>query len=178
MILISQVMMKNIYTLEFQNTIQFLLLTKHYMKKLFLKEKKKTEYIKTQGPLPESNSTIVVQTNSHPVKHAAQFIPFYDPSFFKYKNNFQGIVLPDNYSLVPKTIQQQQCQDLVLRTVYSWLSRNEKPESLTPLISGTPYLHTYYKRFLQFFSTILQNFFVYIQQLHFLLKHTLFHSQI
>ena len=50
-----------------------------------------------------------------------------------------------------KTLQQQQFQDPVLRTVYSWILNNEKPESLTPLITGTPFLQAYYKRFSQLF---------------------------
>ena len=72
-------------------------------------------------------------------------------SFFKYKNYFQGFFLPDDYSLDIKTLQQQQSQDPVLRTVYSWLLNNEKPEFVTPLITGTPFLHVYYKRFSQLF---------------------------
>ena len=75
-------------------------------------------------------------------------IPFYDTSFFKYKNYFQGFFLPDDYSLDITTLQQQS-QDPVLRTVYSWIVKNEKPETLTPLITGTPFLHAYYKRFSQ-----------------------------
>ena len=76
-------------------------------------------------------------------------MPFYDTSFFTYKNCFQGFFLPDEYSLYLKTLQQS--QDPVLKTVYSWLFRNEKPEFLTPLITGTPFLHAYYKRFSQLF---------------------------
>ena len=80
-----------------------------------------------------------------------QVIPFYDTSFFKNKNHFQGFFLPDDYSLDIKTVQQQQSQDPVLRTVYLWIINNEKPESLTPLITGTPFLHAYYERFSQLF---------------------------
>ena len=76
---------------------------------------------------------------------------FYDTSFFKYKNYFQGFFLPDDYSLDIKTLQQQQSQDPVLRTVYSWLLNNEKLEFVTPLITGTPFLLVYYKRFSQLF---------------------------
>ena len=75
----------------------------------------------------------------------------YNTSFFKYKNCFQGFFLPDDFSLNLKTLQQQQSQDPVLRTVYSWLTHNEKPEFPTPLITGTPFLHAYYKRFSQHF---------------------------
>ena len=97
----------------------------------------------------ETTSAIIVQTNSPSLTHYSQVIPFYDTSFFKHKNYFQGFFLPDDYSLDIKTLQQQQSQDPVLRTVYFWIINNEKPESLTPLISGIPFLHAYYKRFSQ-----------------------------
>ena len=67
--------------------------------------------------------------------------------FVKYKNYFQGFFLPDDYSLDIKTLQQQQSQDPILKSVYSWINNNEKPDSLTPLIIGTPFLHAYYNRF-------------------------------
>ena len=73
-------------------------------------------------------------------------------SFFTYKNYFQGFFLPDDYSLDPKTLQQKQSQDPDLRTVYSWLTRKEKPKFLTPLITGTPFLHAFYKRISHFFK--------------------------
>ena len=85
-------------------------------------------------------SAINVQPNLPSLTHCQQIIPFYDTSFFKYKNYFQGFFLPDDYSLDIKTLQQQQSQDPVLRTVYSWLLNNEKPEFVTPLITGTPFL--------------------------------------
>ena len=94
---------------------------------------------------------INVQTNLPFLTHCPQIIPFYDTSFFKYKNYFQGFFLPDDYSLDITTLQQQQSQDPVLRTIYSWSVKNEKPETLTPLITGTPFLHAYYKRFSQLF---------------------------
>ena len=99
----------------------------------------------------ESTSAINVQTNSPSLTHSSQVIPFYDTPFFIYKIFFQGFFLPDDYSLDIKTLQQQLSQDPVLRTVYSWIINNEKPESLTPLITGTLFLHTYYKRFSQLF---------------------------
>ena len=99
----------------------------------------------------KSVSAINVQTNLPSLTHCPQIIPFYDTSFFKYKNNFRGFFLPDDYSLDITTLQQQQSQDRVLRTVYSWIVKNEKPETLTPLITGTPFLHAYYKRFSQLF---------------------------
>ena len=99
----------------------------------------------------KSVSAINVQTDLPSLTHCPQIIPFYDTSFFKYKNYFQGFFLPDDYSLVIKTLQQQQSQDPLFRTIYSWIVQNEKPETLTPLITGTPFLHAYYKRFSQLF---------------------------
>ena len=96
-------------------------------------------------------SAIIVQTNSPSLTHCPQIIPFYDTSFFKYKYYFQGFFLSDDYSLNITTLQQQQSQDPVLRTVYSWIIHNNKLESVTPLITGTPFLHAKYKRFSQLF---------------------------
>ena len=111
----------------------------------------------------ESASAINVQTNSSSITHCSQNVPFYDTSFFKYKNYFQGFFLPDDYSLEIKTLQQQQSPDPVLRTVYSWIIHNDKPDSLTSIITGTPFLHAYYKRFSQLFiddSTNLNSLYI------------------
>ena len=102
----------------------------------------------TPNTTQKSVSAINVQPNLPSLTHSPQIILFYDTSFFKYKNYFQGFFLPDDYSLDKTTLQQQQSQDPVLRTVYSWIIKNEKPETLTPLITGTPFLHAYYKRFI------------------------------
>ena len=106
---------------------------------------------------PEITSAIDVQTNPTSMTHSSQLVPFYDPSFFKYKLYFQGFFLPDDYSLDLKTLQVQQSQDPVLRAVHSWISRNEKPEFLTPLTTGNLFLHAYYKRFKQLFIDTTTN---------------------
>ena len=105
----------------------------------------------TPNTAQKSVSAINVQPNLPSLTHCPQIIPFYDTSFFMYKNYFQGFFLPDDYSLDLTTLQQQQSQDPVLRTVYFWIIKNEKPETLTPLITGTLFLHAYYKRFAQLF---------------------------
>ena len=104
----------------------------------------------TPNTTQNSVSAINVQPNLPSLTHSPQTIPFYDTSFFKYKNYFPGFFLPDDYSLDITTLQQQQSQDPVLRTVYSRIINNEKPETLTPLITGTPlyllitnYLHSF-----------------------------------
>ena len=105
----------------------------------------------TPNTSQKSVSVINVQTNLPSLTHCPQIIPFYDTSFFKYKNYFQGFFLPDDYSLDMTTLQQQQSQDPVLRTVFSSIVKNEKLETLTPLITGTPFLHAYYERFSQLY---------------------------
>ena len=107
---------------------------------------------KSTSNTPQENvSAINLQTDSPSLTHCPQIIPFYDTSIFKYKNYFHGFFLPDDYALDITTLQQQQSQDPVLRTVYSWIIHNNKTESLTPLITGIPFLHAYYKRFSQLF---------------------------
>ena len=51
----------------------------------------------------ETTSATNVQTNSPSLTHCSQGMPFYDTSFFKYKNYFQGFFLPDDSSLDIKT---------------------------------------------------------------------------
>ena len=48
-----------------------------------------------------SLSISVIDTTEHIQlsTHTSQVIPFYDPSFFKYKNYFQSFFLPDDFSL-------------------------------------------------------------------------------
>ena len=41
---------------------------------------------------PENSVAMNVQTNSPSVTHFSQIIPFYDTSFFKYKNYFEGLM--------------------------------------------------------------------------------------
>ena len=96
-----------------------------------------------------STSVINVQRNSPSLTHSSQVILFMIHPFSNTKITFKA----DDYSLDIQTLQQQQqqSQDPVLRTVSSWSINNEKPESITPLFTGTPFLHVYYKRFSQLF---------------------------
>ena len=105
----------------------------------------------------QTNSTSNATTNPTFMTHSSQLVPFYDPSFFKYKMYFQGFFLPDDYSLDLKTLQTQQSQDPVIQTVHSWITHNDKPEFLTPLITGNLFLHAYYKIFKQLFIDTTTN---------------------
>ena len=64
-----------------------------------------------------------------------------------------------NVKKLLRTIQRQQFFYQPLKTVYSWLTQNEKPEFLTPSITGTPFLYTYYKISSQLFSDDSTNLF-------------------
>ena len=85
MILIIQVMMKIIYTLEFQKMILPFQLTKLYNILLLKTSSSTTPQEST------SASAVNVQTNSPALTHYPQVIPFYDTSFFKYKKLLQRL---------------------------------------------------------------------------------------
>ena len=153
-----QVMMMNTFTLEFQkNTPSFSPNDTLHEREESFSTITKPKFNTTPSSISESSSAIDVQSNSTLMTHSPQIVPFYDLSFFKYKTLFQGFFLPADYSLELKTLQVQQSQDPVLWTVYSWISRNKKPEFLTPLITGNLFLHEYYKRFAQLFIDTTTN---------------------
>ena len=153
-----QVMMMNTFTLEFQkNTPSFSPNDTLHEREESFSTITKPKFNTTPSSISESSSAIDVQSNSTLMTHSPQIVPFYDLSFFKYKTLFQGFFLPADYSLDLKTLQVQQSQDPVLWTVYSWISRNKKPEFLTPLITGNLFLHEYYKRFAQLFIDTTTN---------------------
>ena len=62
----------------------------------------------TRKTSQKSVSAINLQPNLLSLTYCPKIIPFYDTSFFKYKNYFQGFFLPDDYSLDITTLQQQQ----------------------------------------------------------------------
>ena len=166
MMLILQVMMKNKFIREFQNPIQMFLLITNYTKKL-------SPLYMNQSPLQNQNPP---QQKIHKYNHNLLHTVHKSSPFMVHPSSntifFQVFFLPNDYSLDLETLQQQQSQDPVLRTIYSWLTPNKKPECLTPLITGTPFLHAYYKRFSQFLKTILQTLLASTPNISFLLKHS------
>ena len=80
------------------------------------------------------------------------------------KTIFKVSFLPDDFALDLFTLQHQQTQDPVLKTVYHWIRHNAKPEYPTPLIHGSPLLHAYYKIFPQLLLTMALISLVYIQK--------------
>ena len=147
-----QVMTKNIYTPEFQNLILLSPLTKRYMTNKKLSLQSKNQHPKKYQNHYQNQLLLSMYKPIQILYHLLHklYLSMILPSS-KYKTYFQGFFLSNDYSLDLKTLQTQQSQDLFLRTVHSWISRNEKPEFLTPLITGNLFLHGYYKRFSQLF---------------------------
>ena len=70
------------------------------------------------------------------------------PILNKYKNYFQGFFYT---KYVLKFINNNPKTLFLELSVYSWFLQKEKPECLTPLITGAPFLHAYSKIFSQLF---------------------------
>ena len=70
-----------------------------------------------------------ILAKQYPTKsdYCNQQVPFFDPSFFKYKRYFQYFFLPEDTQITMETIKSQQKQDPVLQKVYHWLKTNERP---------------------------------------------------
>ena len=80
-----------------------------------------------------------------------QQVPFFDPSFFKYKKHFHYFFLPENTQITIETIISQQKQDPVLQKVFHWLTTKDKPLRIDPIIASNSFLLVYYKLFNQLY---------------------------
>ena len=91
--------------------------------------------------------TLAIQ---YPTKsdYCNQQVPFFDPSFFKYKRYFHYFFLPEDTQTTIETIKSQQKQDPVLQKVYHWLKKNERPLQVDPTIASNSFLTVYYKLFM------------------------------
>ena len=67
--------------------------------------------------------TLAIQ---YPTKsdYCKQQVPFFDPSFFKFKKYFNYFFLPEDTQITIETIKAQQKQDTVLQKVYQWILNN------------------------------------------------------
>ena len=94
--------------------------------------------------------TLAIQ---YPTKldYCNQQVPFFDPSFFKYKRYFHYFFLPEDTQITLETIKSQQKQDPVLQKVYHWLEIIERPLQLDPTIASNSFLSVYYKLFNQLY---------------------------
>ena len=71
-----------------------------------------------------------------------QQVPFFDPSFFKYKRFFHHSFLPEDTPITIEAIKSQQNHDPVLQKVYHWLQNNERPLQIDPTIASISLLQT------------------------------------
>ena len=94
--------------------------------------------------------TLAIQ---YPTKsdYCKQQVPFFDPSFFKYKKYFNYFFLPKDTQITIETIKAQQNQDTVLQKVYQWILNNERPLQIDPTIAANSFLLVYYKLFNQLY---------------------------
>ena len=95
--------------------------------------------------------TLAIQ---YPTKsdYCNQQVPFFDPSFFKYKKCFHYFFQPEDTQITIEFIKSQQKQDPVLQKVYHWLKANERPLQIDPTISSNSFLSVYYKLFNQLYN--------------------------
>ena len=82
--------------------------------------------MKIQNPNTLKEQTLAIQ---YPTKSDCcnQQVPFFDPSFFKYKRYFDYFFLPEDTQIAIETIKSQQNQDPVFQKVYHLLKINERP---------------------------------------------------
>ena len=94
--------------------------------------------------------TLAIQ---YPTKsdYCNQQVPFFDPSFFKYKRYFYYFFLPEDTQITIETVKTQQQQDTVLQKVYQWVLNDERPLQIDPTIAANYFLLVYYKIFNQFY---------------------------
>ena len=94
--------------------------------------------------------TLAIQ---YPTKsdYCNQQVPFFDPSFFKYKRYFHCFFLPEDTQLTIDIIKSQQKQDPVLQKVYHLLKINERPLQIDPTKASNSFLSVYYKLFNQLY---------------------------
>ena len=108
--------------------------------------------VKNQNSNIMKEKTLAVQ---YPTKsdYCNQQVPFFDPSFFKYKRYFLYFFLPENTQVTFETIKsQQQKQDPVLQKVFHWLTTNDNPLQIDPIIASNSFLLVYYKLFNQLYN--------------------------
>ena len=113
-------------------------------------EENQSQNMKNQNPQILKEQTLAIQ---HPAKpdYCNQQVPFFDPSFFKYKRYFQFFFLPEDTQITKETIKSQQKQDPVLQKVYHWLKINERPLQIDATIPSNSFLSANYKLFNQLY---------------------------
>ena len=113
-------------------------------------EPNQSQTMKKQNPNILKEQTLAIQ---YPIKsdYCNQQVPFFDPSFFKYKRYFHYFFLPEDTQIPIEIIKSQQKQDTVLQKIYRWLKNNERPLQTDPTIASNSFLSVYYKFFIQLY---------------------------
>ena len=83
--------------------------------------------------------------------YSNQQVPFFDPSFFKYKRYFHYFFVPEDTQIKIETIKSQQKQDSVSQKIYHWLKTNDRPLQIDPTITSNSFFLVYYKLFNQLY---------------------------
>ena len=106
--------------------------------------------VKNQNSNKLKEQTLAIK---YPTKsdYCNQQVPFFDPSFLKYKKYFHYFFLPENTQITIETINSQQKQDPVFQKVFHWLTTNDKPVQIDPIIASNSFLLVYYKLFNQLY---------------------------
>ena len=109
-----------------------------------------SQNVKNPNTNISKEQTLAIQ---YPTKsdYCNQQVPFFDPSFFKYKKYFHYFFLPEETQITIETIKSQQKQDPVLQKVFHWLMNNDKPLQIDPIIASNPFFLVYYKLFNQLY---------------------------
>ena len=112
--------------------------------------KHQSQNMKNQNTNTLKEQTLAIQ---YPTKsdYCNQQVPFFDPTFFKYKRYFLYFFLPEDTQITIATIKSQQKQDPVLQKVYHWLKTDERPLQIDPTIASNSFLSVHYKLFNQLY---------------------------
>ena len=113
-------------------------------------EPNQSQNTKNPNTNTSKEQTLAIQ---YPTKsdYYTQQVPFFDPSFFKYKRYFHYFFLPEDTQITIETIKSQQKQDPVLQKVHHWLKTNERLLQIDPTIASNSFLSVYYKLFNQLY---------------------------
>ena len=121
-------------------------------------EPNQSHNMKNQNPNILKEQTLAIQ---YPTKsdYCNQQVPFFDPSFFKYKRYFHYFFFPKDTQITIETIKSQQKQDPVLQKVCHWLKINERSLQIDPTIASNFFLSVYYSS-INCISIMIQKSFV------------------
>ena len=102
-------------------------------------EPTQSQNTKNQNTRTLTEQTLAIQ---YPTKsdYCNQQVPFFYPSFFKYKRYFLFFFLPADFQITIETIKSQQKQESVLQKVYHWLKANERPLQVDPTKASNSFL--------------------------------------